>query len=172
MLHHPDIIEIMEAALPLMGMDTSILYKPMPNSITFYSLYCVGNRKWWDGLIDLTTRFLNAVPQLPDHIRQLYRESAGYGGDPTLDYFAFIHERLLPTFIMLNLPALKVLPYHYVPDSPLDAMLEDIKLRCIETDSASLKENWFRLRDANYPGLAHSRYLDKFITAQFCHDRD
>jgi hypothetical protein len=147
---HREIIEIMEAAFPLMGLDSNILYKPMPNSISFYALYCVGNRKWWDGLIDFTTRFINVIPQLPDSVRVLYERSAGYRNDLSLNYFAFIHERLLSTYILLNQDTIKVLPYHHEPDTPFESMLEDIKSACIQKQSEDLKTVWFRLRNAAF----------------------
>jgi hypothetical protein len=147
---HRDIIKIMESAFPLMGIDPKILYEPMPSSISFYALYCVGNQKWWDSLIELTTSFLDIVPKLPKSIRTLYEQPAGYANDPSLNYFAFIHERLLPTCLMLNQSTLKVLPYHHAPNTPFDSMLEDIKLTYIQKRSQELKDAWFRLRNAAY----------------------
>lgn len=147
---HTHMMDIMECIFPLMGIDPSVLYQPMNNNVSFYALYCIGNKTWWDGLIEFTTRFISAVDKLPDNIKLLYNQSAGYE-IKSLNYFSFIHERLLSTYLWLNQHRLKVLPYHDTTISPVDSMLEDIKSTAIQTAAVSTSDAWFRLRNSYYP---------------------
>lgn len=152
-IFHKHILEIMTEAFSLMGVDTDILYQPMTNEVSFFALYCAGNARWWNGLIDFTTRFLNVIPLLSPRVRELYETSADYANDTKLNYFPFIHERLLSTYLLLNKDNLKILPYHNVENQPFENMLENIKTEASRTFDQSLADAWFRLRNSYYPGF-------------------
>lgn len=148
---HPHLLDIMTEVFPLMGVDPAILYQPMPNSVSFFALYCAGNSKWWNGLIDFTTKFVNTIPLLSHDVKRLYDSSATYAHDTSLNYFPFIHERLLSTYLLLNQHTLKILPYYNTVNTPVDDMLETIKVTAIEKNDQLLSDAWFRLRNSYYP---------------------
>lgn len=144
---HPHIITIMEKVFPLMGVDPAVLYQPMSNDVSFFALYCAGNSKWWDGLISFTTKFLNSIELLDEDTKRLFNSSALYH-DASLNYFPFIHERLLSTYLFLNRNILKILPYHYEQNTPAEEMLEHIKIATLEKNERQLADAWFRLRNS------------------------
>lgn len=110
---HTNLIQIAESLFPLIDIDSRWIYQPMPSDIIYYGLYCVGNRKFWNGFLDLADRYYNSIGLLPDNILQLHNSSAGYPGFPDLGYFPFIHERLLSTYLAVHYSDLKIWSYHH-----------------------------------------------------------
>lgn len=163
---HPELLKIMGEIFPLMGIDPEILYQPMTNQVSFFALYCAGNSRWWNGLIDFTTKFVNAIPLLSNDCKLLYNSSARYR-DLNLNYFPFIHERLLSTYLLLNQNSFKILPFHNEVDTPVESMLENIKITAIEKNDQTIMDAWFRLRNSYHPMYATNNWSNRLKTSIF-----
>lgn len=112
---HPGMLEIVEHAFPLMGLNPELIYQPMPSKIMFFGLYCAGIRVWWDEVLKLGDELLNAVSRMPSHVQDKYHSSANYAPDPKLGFFPFIHERLLSTILQVNYKKFRIHTTHFYP---------------------------------------------------------
>lgn len=164
--YHKNLVEIMEAALPLMNIDPDIIYQPMGRKISFYACYCVANKDFWDGYLELVNRFVDIIDQLPLHIQNLLCGPSDYSRDPTLWYFPFIQERLFSTYLALNPGRYNVLPYHHQENicKPEHKMLLELKDTAIDNNNADLLDKWVSLRDTVFSNLPNnpSVWVKKF----------
>jgi len=145
---HPHLIDIMEHIFPIMGLDVNLLYQPMLPKVIYFGLYCVGNRKFWDGFLDLASKYEHSIEHLPDSIAKLHNGPAGYEPFPDLGYFPFIHERLLSTYLHLNRNTLRIWSHHHNFQQYGDVwhLLYSVKLHAISTGDINLWHYYFRLR--------------------------
>jgi hypothetical protein len=114
---HPNMLKLAERILTDMGEDPIVLQTPMGHQTYMCVNYFVGNKKFWDGLLEFLNRFVNACEQLPEEYMILLNESAGYEPNLKLDYRGFICERMISTYLVLNHEKLLIRPllegYHY-----------------------------------------------------------
>jgi hypothetical protein len=123
---HPNIIKITEKLLVEMGEDPIILQSPMGTKTYLCANYFVGNKKFWDGLLEFLTRFVNACDKLPEEYAKLLNESAGYEPNLKLDYRGFICERLISTYLTLNQNKLVIRPLEEIYSQRLPDKLKGI----------------------------------------------
>lgn len=159
--YHKNIVEIMEAALPLMKIDPDILYQPMGRKISFYACYCVANKEFWNGYLGLVGKFIEIIDQLPVHVQDLLCGPSNYSREPTLWNFPFIQERLFSTFLALNPGRFNVLPYHHQENacSPEYKKLLELKDTAINNNDVGMLNDWISLRDTvflNLPNNPHN----------------
>lgn len=153
--HHVHLIEIMEETLPVLGIDPTVIHQPMGRGTAFYACYCVASKQFWNGYLDLVTKFLNHIPAYPKHIQDLLCSPSNYSRDPNLWYFPFIQERLFSTYLLLTQGKYRVLPYHHNEKMYSDRFgyLLDLKDRAIAEGSQALLEQWRTERNSicNWP---------------------
>lgn len=153
---HSGIVKIVEAAFPLMGIDPKVIYLPMGSDVMFFACYCIANRTFWDGYLNMVNDFLTVIPKLPNYERQLLFSGSNYSKDPTLWYFPFIQERLFSTYLLINKDKFKILPYHesnhWVKqgNDKLEYLL-GIKELAIKENSKKLFEYWKDERNKYFP---------------------
>lgn len=145
---HKDLLEIMEYIFPKIGIDKEYLYRPMLPEVIYFGLYCVGNKKFWDGFLNLAGRYHDCIDNLPDRIKDLHNGSAGYPNFPDLWYFPFIHERLLSTYLSLNYNDLSIYSYHhdYKKYGDIWQILYCIKKQAIQENNSELYRLYFNMR--------------------------
>jgi len=147
-IHHPHLITIMEHIFPKLGLDPNWVYQPMHPDVIWFGLYCVGNKKFWQGFLDFADIYKNSIDQLPYHIKNLHNSGAQYEYFPTLWYFPFIHERLLSTYLTINYPDLKIWHYHHRKDDLgyIWDRLYHLKTMAIKYKEVELLKEWQHLR--------------------------
>lgn len=168
---HPHMMEIMETIFPMIGLNRDILYQPMDRHSIFWGSMIIANEKFWSSYFELADRFAAAVKNLPPHIHRLYKSNTGYT-DSSIDYFSFIQERLLSTFVFINRKRFKVLPFHLNEVNMTDMLynLNTLKTLAIEQKDWRILHKWIYGRnmilktiypDTETPDLA-SYWLQKF----------
>jgi hypothetical protein len=144
---HPHMITIMEHIFPIMGIDVSILYQPQCNRSIFWGSMCVANNNFWQGYFEFVEKYIAAVDKLPDNIKALHDHSAAYR-TTGINYFSFIQERLMSTYVSLNLDKFKVLPFHINEHSLSDELvtLNNLKKQAIINNDHALITQWTEQR--------------------------
>ena len=142
---HKHLLKIMEHIFPLIGLDVNWLYKPMLPDVIYFGLYCVGNRKFWDGFLALATKYKESIDLLPDNIKRLHNGPADYAPFPDLWYFPFIHERLLSTYLQVNYNKLRIWSYHHDFQQYGDVwhLMYSVKTNAIRTNDPNLYQYYF-----------------------------
>lgn len=153
--HHVHLLTIMEEILPIMGVDTSVIYQPMGFDTWFSACTCIASKDFWDGYLSLVDNFLRAVPKLSIQTHKLLCSGANYAPDRSLWYFPFIQERLFSTYILLNKDSLKVLPYHRDKELWIAqegySKLHALKESGIKNKDQSILYSWAQLRNHYEP---------------------
>jgi hypothetical protein len=157
--HHTHLIKIMEETLPIMGIDPAVVYQPMGRDVAFYACYCVATKEFWNGYLELVTKFLDCMPLYPLHIQNLVCSPSNYDREPTLWYFPFIQERLFSTYLLLNAGKYNVLPYHHNEDmyTTKYGYLLDLKDRAIASNSKEFLEQWRLGRNSTFNWPDHCK---------------
>lgn len=148
--HQPNMEKIMLELFPILGIPAREYYQPMHPDIMYFALYCVGNHKFWNGFLELATKYYKAIPNFSPKLAAWHAEGAGEGYPtfPDLWYFPFIHERLLSTYLRLQTYDLKVCPYHHQKET-FGAnwnKLYTLKKNAIESRSISKLYEWWLFR--------------------------
>jgi len=148
--HHKNILKIVEYLFPKLGIDSLVLLQPMGRNHMFFSCHCVASKEFWDGFLDLATRYYNEIENLPNNIKELHNGSANYPGDLSAWYFPFIHERLFSTYLFINKHKFKALPYHdgeNYHSYQYFHELTDLKERALLSQDSGLLESWRERRN-------------------------
>ena len=99
---HPYLPYLGQQILTIMGEDPNLIKAPMDRSIYLAANYFIGNRRFWNGLLEFLDRFVDALSKLNKVDTQMLRSSAGYAPNPDLDYSGFLCERMISTYIARN----------------------------------------------------------------------
>lgn len=169
---HPHLVEIVETIFPMIGLNKDIIYQPTDRHSIFWGSMIIANEKFWNAYFSLGEKFVRAVKNLPPHIYQMYKGNTGYAPDITIDYFSFIQERLLSTFVALNRRNFKILPYHLQEDNMTEMLynLSSLKTLGLERRDWRILHKWIYGRNmilkniypnVETPDLA-SHWLQKF----------
>ena len=144
-------INVIEKIFPLLKIDLKYLYEPMNTDDMFYCCYFVANKKFWDGYNDFFLKYFDSLDKLDEEIKEIHNSSMRYYKDNSLNFFPFIHERLLSTYVKIK--NFKVFPFHYqdariysFEEKKYDQLRKDAIL---EKDKAKLKE-WINRRCIYY----------------------
>ena len=146
---HPYILVLGRKLLELMGEDPDLVYQPMDFRVYCAANYFVGNRAFWDGLLEFLDRYVAAIDQLDDEYKSMLYSSAGYEPNPKLDYTGFICERLISTYLVKMLDTLVIGAY-----APGEHPLKSMKHDAIMTHNKELMLEWDRHRPASGPKIA------------------
>jgi hypothetical protein len=147
---HPKILTLTERILLEMGEDVAIMQTPMGTNTYIMANYFVGNKIFWDVLLEFLGKFINALDRLPDEYAAMLNESAEYPPNLNLDYRGFICERMISTYLTLNQNSLRIRPllesYNYIaPDQKSSLFLKD---QAIETHNRELLRSYINSRRA------------------------
>lgn len=147
--YHPDIIEIVETGFTAMGLDLTSLHQPMGRDLVFFNCYCVATRQFWDGYLDLTTKWLDKVSDWPETVQAKLFGASQYGPESDLWYFPFIQERLYSTFLLMNRDNFRIMPYHLNEDYHAAAYgnIYHMKEQAIREGNRDLLEQWRQQRN-------------------------
>lgn len=147
--YHPDIVDVVHAGFTAMNLDLKYLHQPMGRDLVFSNCYCVGTRDFWNGYLDLVTKFLDSITQWSDADQLKLFGASHYGPDPDLWYFPFIQERLYSTFLLMNHKQFKVMPYHLneAYHAAQYGSLYDLKEQAIAQADTALLEQWRQQRN-------------------------
>ena len=142
-------IKLGERILADMGEDPRIIQAPMGHQTYMCVNYFVGNKKFWDGLLEFLKRFADACNNLPEEYMNLLNESAGYEPNLKLDYRGFLCERMISTYLVLNQNKLLIRPlvefYHYRISNEMQMLLE-FKEQGIENKSREFLHQYVNSR--------------------------
>lgn len=146
--YHPDIVDVVEAGFTAMGLDLKYLHQPMGRDLVFSNCYCIGTRDFWDGYLDLVTKFLDSITNWSEQDQTKLFGPSQYGLDPDLWYFPFVQERLYSTFLLMQKSRFRVKPYH-LNESYHAAQYKDLytlKEQAISKGDPALLEQWRQQR--------------------------
>lgn len=146
---HPYIIDITEELFQIAGQDLSILYQPMDRKTIIWGSSCIAGKSFWDEYFKFADNILSGISLLSPGTKIKY-ESPCYT-DTSINYFSFIQERLMSTFIHINRKKYKILPFHcnedlFIADDPEILKLTHLKTLALERGDSSLLEYWRNLR--------------------------
>lgn len=110
-IFHKHIIDILENLFPLMNIENKYLYEPMKTDNMFYCCYIIANKNFWDKYNETFEKYFDCLNKLDENVKKLYFSSANYKYDYSLNYFPFIHERFLNSFVLIN--NFNVCGYHF-----------------------------------------------------------
>lgn len=113
---HPHLLHIMNTVYPMMGIDSRELRKLQHPDTMFFAQYSVGNKQYWNGVLELVQLYIEIIPKLPPEIKSLHDSGSNYFRDPSLWHFPFILERLLSNWVSWHYQDLKVYTYHHLPN--------------------------------------------------------
>lgn len=107
---HPGLLDISRQAFAFLGWDTDVLQRPMPSRFMVTGNAVVGNAAFWKGYLEFSVAILKKLSQAPDELKiRLFKTSADPKGlHHNLPYVTFFMERLLPFYLMVKQPALKI----------------------------------------------------------------
>jgi hypothetical protein len=116
---HPGIKTVARYAIEKVIGKGDVVDVIMTDSVTCYCSYFVATNEFWSDYIRFLDQIKNVLDNLPPELNQIYRSSAGYGRDLTLNLFPFIIERMFSTYLSLT-PRWKVYhkPYDYSVYAP------------------------------------------------------
>ena len=112
--YHKGIKQVTAYALEQVIGRSDVLDVLMTDRVTCYCSYFVATKEFWLDYIRFLDAIKNVLDNLPPEIDAIYKSSANYGRDMTLNLFPFIVERLFSTYLTLT-PRWKVYnkPYDY-----------------------------------------------------------
>lgn len=152
---HKGIKKVAEHVLKELGYETGHLDEMMFDGSTCYSHYFVGTKAFWTDYLEFLIKVKKTLDNLPEDIDQIYKGSANYGRDTSLNMFVFIIERMFSTFLIMNREKYKVhaKPYDYsiyknqVGDFAhvLNA-LSNLKTLTLKYDSHEIFHQWNAIR--------------------------
>lgn len=156
---HPHIIEITEELFNLANLNKNILYQPMDRSTILWGSSCVAGKEFWDSYFEFADNIFSKLDLLSDDLKSKYNSSCYT--DTSINYFSFIQERVLSTFIHINRKKYKILPFHcnenfFAYDNPEFLKLTHLKMLALERKDPTLLEQWRILR----PNLRSYFYKD------------
>jgi hypothetical protein len=157
---HPGIIDLGRKLLTIMGEHPDLVELPMGRDVYCAANYFVGNKKFWDGLLEFLDRFVKSIDHLNEEDTAKLYSSAGYEPNPNLDYTGFICERLISTYLLLNQKNLHIsawVPYDH-PDSA-------DKHNAIVTGDRSAMFAWDFKREIPHPHHA-TAWIDKHFKSE------
>jgi hypothetical protein len=158
---HPNMIQIMEEILPMIGVDKNILYQPMGRQTMFWGCMAIGNRRFWDDYFEFSQRYVNCIKDLPSDIRKLHDGNAGYV-DQSLNYYSFIQERLMSMFVHISQYKFRILPYHTNEESmhPVFHELSMLKTLALERSDLRYLHLWHNLRNQHKSTVYEGTTID------------
>lgn len=140
---HEHMLTIVEDIFPRIGLKKDLIYQPMDRTDIVFGSNCIATPKFWKHYFSFADQFVNCIPELPPNIRELYEGDTGYT-DSTINYFSFIQERLLSTFLSINKKHFKVLPFQDNEDllTPDLCRVGLLKTLALERQDPALLEAW------------------------------
>ncbi len=149
---HPEIINIMNQVLPLMGLPEFIITQPMTLNEMSYGQCFLGNSKFWTGYLEFLNKFVIACDKLPAEHKELLESQADIQNPQ--NYVPYILERLLATYLMLEKNNLNIMPCSDVYEKNLNSgLLARIqqKYDAVEDNDTEALKQWVATRQLN-PG--------------------
>jgi hypothetical protein len=85
------------------------------SDITVYCHYVVAKKSFWNEYIPFLKKIKYELDILPPNLKEILNRNANYHDDSNLNYFPFIIERMLTTFLVLNKKQFKIYadPYNF-----------------------------------------------------------
>lgn len=147
--YHPEIVTVVEAGFSALGIDLGYLHQPMGRDLVFSNCYCMATRDFWDGYLDLVTKFLDSVSGWTPEAQSKLFGSSQYGPEPDLWYFPFVQERLYSTYLLMNQSQFRIMPYHLNESyhAAQHSNLYNLKEQAIREGNTELLEQWRQQRN-------------------------
>jgi len=99
---HPGIKEVSKYVLEKTFQRGDAIDVLMTDQTTCYCSYFVATKKFWINYINFLDTIKQELDNLPSELDKLYRGSANYGRDLTLNLFPFIIERMFSTYLIVS----------------------------------------------------------------------
>lgn len=153
--YHKGIKEVSSYVLTQLGYNPIVLDEFMTDSVVCYCSYFVAKKQFWLDYIDFLDKVYDELQKLPPEIDKVYKSSANYSRDSSLNLFPFIVERMFSTFILLHRDKYKVFakPYDYSvyssslgPFTNVIASLNNLKTLTAKYGSQEIYNQWNTLR--------------------------
>lgn len=150
-LHHPNISDIGNEFLKKLGYtDVNVSSMLLDRNTTVFATYVVGNRNFWTKFMDFSRKIFTEADKDPVfHQRVFGTGLSNYAYDKSAPNFAFLIERLVPTFIELEeIKAIgfkhteETLPEKYQPFVNDIMALSDLKIAINQYNSDELYDIW------------------------------
>lgn len=106
--YHKGIKEVTAHVLTKLGYNPIVLDEFMTDRVVCYCSYFVAKKRFWLDYINFLDKVFAELNDLPPEIDKIYKSSANYSRDSTLNLFPFIIERLFSTFLLLHREDYKV----------------------------------------------------------------
>jgi len=99
---HSGISTLAKCVLNKLGYDDSPFNSIMSTDIYCFSSYFVAKRRFWDEYMGFLDSFVGELNDLDEEMAAIYRSSAKYPRDKSLNMFVFLIERLFSTYLLYN----------------------------------------------------------------------
>jgi hypothetical protein len=100
--HHKGIVPVSRHVLQsIVGHDRAI-DTVMYDDTMCYSSYFVATKKFWNEYMSFLYKVKDVLDNLPPKLDEVYKSSAKYGRDMSLNLFPFIIERMFSTYLTMN----------------------------------------------------------------------
>ena len=152
---HKGIRTVAEHVLKELGYETDILNDMMFEGSTCYCSYFVARKEFWNDYLDFLAKIKDKLENLPEDIDRIYKSSANYARDSSLNLFPFLVERLFSTFLVINRDKYSVYakPYDYSLYAnqmgdfvQVISALKNLKTLTLKHDSHEIFHQWNAIR--------------------------
>ena len=164
-IYHPNISTIGNSFLTKIGYeDVDVANIVLDRNCTMFANYFVGSRDFWDRFMTFSRKLFTEAEKDPVFKQQVFRAGlSNYAHGKSLPNFAFLIERLVPTFI--DLEKISTLAYQYTPETVLEKYkpylgdiraLSSLKVLINEHNSDELYDIWNHYRNSllrQHPGI-------------------
>lgn len=156
--YHKHIIPIINSLGPNLGLTINQIKQPITKSTMFWCCYLVASKNFWRDWFNFILQYPQALENCDESIKDLHNLSANYSGqkisDGDLNYFPFVHERLLTTFVNLQQSKYKIISYRHNQDNLPDEFndLSELKLQAVLNRDFTQLQKWNRLRQRHLYG--------------------
>lgn len=157
--HHKEMISIVEQLFPILNLDTKYIYDPMNTNNMFYCCYFIANKNFWDGYFEIFDKYFDALKKIDSKIIELHNKTADYKKDSNLNYFPFIHERLIACYTsMKNLKVHATHNLHGINRSKLYIDHNNLKKESILEKNKTKLKKWIDERMFLYGTIDYTAY--------------
>lgn len=162
-LGHKGIIEISRHALKnIFGHDRMFKVPTYQNTMCFSNFF-VASKDFWYEYMNFLYEVKNELDNLPEELDIIYKSSANYERDMSLNLFPFIIERMFSTYLIMN-PKWKVhfKPYDYdVYSLPEKKILAPLLNALNGIKRPETMDHWLKFRDYFFAVYPHFLNLEK-----------
>lgn len=153
--YHRGIKQVTSHVLSKLGYDPIVLEEFMTSGVVCYCSYFVAKKQFWLDYISFLDKVFAELNDLPPEIDKIYKSSANYSRDDTLNLFPFIVERLFSTFLLLHREEYKIFTKAYdysVYGKELGsfvnvmAVMNNLKTLTVKHESYEIYNQWNALR--------------------------